>query len=61
MIDSTGRKWLVYEAILAYDRRAASLIFESGDIMRRLREYPADWWSMSVADLVQLGEQGRPD
>jgi hypothetical protein len=61
VIDGTGRKWLVYEAVLAYDRRFASLIFESDDIVRRLREYPADWASMSVADLVQLGEQGRPD
>ena len=58
VIDGNGRKWLVYEAALGYDRRFSSLIFESDDIVRRFRDYPAEWATLSVAELVRLGEAG---
>ena len=60
VIDGNGRKWLVYEAPLAYDRRFSSLVFESDDIVRRFRNFPAEWATLSVEALVQLGEEGAP-
>ena len=44
-----GVEWRVYELPPgAYDRRGlATLIFESQDMFRRIRSYPADWRSLS--------------
>jgi hypothetical protein len=51
-----GVRWLVREAEhSAFDRRATrSLIFESHDVVRRVREYPADWYALSDEVLYQL-------
>jgi len=44
-----GVEWRVYELPAGmYDRRGpSSLVFESHDIFRRIRRYPADWRSLS--------------
>lgn len=44
-----GVEWCVYELPPGmYDRRGpATLVFESHDIFRRIRGYPADWRSLS--------------
>lgn len=37
------------------DRRSgASLVFESEDAMRRVRDFPADWRSLGDDDLLAL-------
>jgi hypothetical protein len=43
-----GVEWRVYELPPGmYDRRGpATLVFESHDIFRRIRTYPADWRSL---------------
>jgi hypothetical protein len=48
--------WLVYELPPSdYDRRETpSLIFESEGAMRRVRNYPADWRTLSDAELFAL-------
>lgn len=39
----------------ALDRRAGrSLIFESDEIVRRVREYPADWFDLAEEALYRL-------
>jgi len=51
-----GEMWLVYELPpVPFDRRSApSLIFESDVSMRRVRNYPADWRTLSDAELTAL-------
>ena len=51
-----GVAWLVYEIPAdQFDRRSSSaLIFESDDIMRRVRDYPADWHTLPDDALLAL-------
>lgn len=51
-----GMEWRVYELPPGvYDRRgSASLVFESSDAFRRVRDFPADWRALSDADLYQI-------
>ncbi|HZI43179.1 MAG TPA: hypothetical protein VFD67_15775 [Gemmatimonadaceae bacterium] len=51
-----GEMWLVYELPpVPFDRRSApSLIFESDVSMRRVRNYPADWRTLSDEELTAL-------
>lgn len=48
--------WLVYELPPgSYDRRATpSLVFDSDGIVRRVREYPPDWRTLSDENLFAL-------
>ena len=48
--------WLVYELPPGnYDRRETpSLVFESEGIVRRVRDYPADWRTLSDENLLAL-------
>ena len=57
LLDFDGRTWTVYEAALTYDRRGTlSLVFESTEIVRRVRTFPADWHALSHAELIALSE-----
>ena len=51
-----GVAWLVYEMPAdRLDRRSSSsLVFESDDAMRRVRNYPADWRESSDEALLAL-------
>jgi hypothetical protein len=51
-----GTPWLVYELpAMPFDRRnSPSLVFESDSAVRRVRDYPADWRSLSNDDLFAL-------
>lgn len=55
-IPADGALWLVYELLPApYDRRQSpSLIFESDAVVRRVRDYPANWRELSDDDLLAL-------
>jgi hypothetical protein len=47
--------WLVYELAFPFDRRSTpSLIFENEHAMRRIRNYPANWCTLSDEDLFAL-------
>lgn len=53
--DDDGRWWRVREFVSSFDRRARpSLVFETDDMMRRVREYPAGWMSLSDGELLAL-------
>ena len=53
--DTDGIHWDVRELKADYDRRTgASLIFESTHAIRRVRNYPADWHTLSEAELSTL-------
>jgi hypothetical protein len=51
-----GVTWLVYELTQhELDRRSgASLVFESETTVRRVRDYPANWRSLSDEELAAL-------
>jgi hypothetical protein len=55
-IDELGQSWLVSERPFSeYDRRSGfSLIFSSELAVRRVRNYPSDWFTLSDADLAAL-------
>lgn len=55
LIDANGRRWEVHEVTSSYDRRTrGSLIYDCGDVVRRVRTYPADWYERSDAALLEL-------
>lgn len=58
ILDIEGREWRVREVSpAAYDRRSAgSLVFEAVDMARRVREYPADWFTRPDEFLLDLNE-----
>ncbi len=55
-VDADGTRWHVSERPFAdYDRRrGVSLIFASDAAVRRVREYPENWFSLSDAELIAL-------
>lgn len=54
--DELGQTWLVSEQPFSdYDRRSGfSLIFSSELAVRRVRDYPSDWFTLSEPDLAAL-------
>lgn len=56
LVDGDGTRWRVYEQAFAdYDRRRGlSLIFSSDGAVRRVRNYPDTWRSLSDDDLLAL-------
>ena len=54
-VDDDGMSWQVSEQSSEYDRRhGRSLIFASDLAVRRVRNYPADWFSLSELALIAL-------
>jgi hypothetical protein len=55
-VDADGAHWRVREMPFSeYDRRRGlSLIFWSDGAVRRVRDYPADWHTLSDEDLAKL-------
>jgi hypothetical protein len=55
-VDDDGVHWHVSEqAYSEYDRRSGcSLIFASDLAVRRVRNYPADWFSLPELELIAL-------
>lgn len=56
IVDALGRVWFVREMPApSYDRRGArTLVFVTDEVMRRVREFPSDWQSLSDAELYEL-------
>ena len=54
--DDLGQDWLVSEQPFSeYDRRSGfSLIFASELAVRRVRDYPSDWFTLPDAELAAL-------
>lgn len=54
--DAEGNRWRVRESTFSpYDRRRGrSLIFWSDGAVRRVRDYPDDWYELSDDELAQL-------
>ena len=52
-----GEPWRVFELRHTYDRRGPSLVFESEQIIRVVRQYPEDWKSLPDNELVLLSAQ----
>ena len=54
--NSDDHQWIVYEvAAPPFDRRGGThLIFESPEVVRRVRLFPSDWKTLSDAELYAL-------
>jgi hypothetical protein len=53
--DETARLWTVHEKQPASDTPdAASLLFVSDYSIRRVRDYPANWFELSDAELFEV-------
>jgi hypothetical protein len=58
VIASEGRHWIVRELPpRSLDRGFGSLVFVSDHAMRRVRDYPADWFDCSDADLLAVSRR----
>lgn len=56
-VDSTGRQWEVREIPATAGERAtcaASLLFETEGLIRRVRRYPANWSELPASELEAL-------
>jgi hypothetical protein len=55
-VDADGVSWRVHEqAFSEYDRRKGrSLIFSSDGAVRRVRDYPQQWMTLTEAELSDL-------
>jgi hypothetical protein len=55
-VDADGVSWRVHEqAFSEYDRRKGrSLIFSSEGAVRRVRDYPQQWMTLTEAELSDL-------
>lgn len=50
-----GVIWTVRLYVSGYDRRQTTdLLFESEGIVRRIRDYPPDWFTLSAVNLFAL-------
>jgi hypothetical protein len=48
-------RWCVYESHSPFDRRRGpTLLFDSDAVMRRVRDYPANWRELSDDDLYAI-------
>ncbi len=55
VINAGDVEWRVYEQVPSYDRRRGpDLVFESDDVIRRVRSYPANWLDLSDAALLAV-------
>lgn len=56
IVPTDDGQWRVYELESGpYDRRSGrSLIFESDGVLRRVRDYPANWRELSDAQLMEV-------
>jgi hypothetical protein len=50
-----GERWLVYEHVPVLDRRSGpTLVFESDDVMRRVRAFPSGWRELDDDQLLAV-------
>jgi hypothetical protein len=55
IIWSDDTRWCVYESHSPFDRRhGPTLLFESDAVVRRVRDYPANWRELSDDDLYAV-------
>ena len=54
-VDDDGVHWRAFEHHAPLDRRSqSSLIFESAQVLRRVRGYPENWYELPDEQLVRL-------
>jgi hypothetical protein len=61
-ISADGLRWVVQEvAAPSFDRRGGThLLFDGETIMRRVREFPANWAELSDEELYELCRRITP-
>lgn len=61
-ISADGLRWLVQEVPApAFDRRGGThLMFDGETIMRRVRDFPANWMELTDEELYALSRRPTP-
>ena len=61
-ISADGLRWVVREVPApAFDRRGGTHLFFDGEsIMRRVRQFPDNWFEMTDAELYELSRRITP-
>ena len=49
-----GEEWMVYEVDDVYGRSATTLVFESIEVIRRVRHFPVAWRELSEPELYAV-------
>ena len=56
-VDGDGIHWRVFEHRALFDRRSrASLIFESTNVVRRVRGFPENWFELTDEQLARISQ-----
>ena len=55
IVEFEGTQWTVREQ-LAHPDNAPTLVFLGDKIARRVREYPADWYTLSALELAVVSK-----
>jgi len=57
IVGKHGVVWTIFEHVPGYDRRAQpTLIFMTTETIRRVRDFPPNWYELGDADLLALAE-----
>ena len=61
-ISADGLRWIIQEVPApAFDRRGGKhLVFDAETVMRRVRDFPANWHELSDAELLELSRRLTP-
>ena len=52
--DVSGKNWVVYEGIVGRNATRPCLIFESGQMVRRVCDYPENWRTLDDVALERV-------
>lgn len=61
-ISADGVRWIIREVPAPpFDRRGGThLVFDGESIMRRVRQFPVDWHTLTDAELYELSKRITP-
>lgn len=53
-LESDGYTWTVYEQQLPYGQAWRTLVFMSDRVVRRVKQYPPNWFDLPDSELAQV-------
>jgi len=60
-LDADGHRWRIHEVLApSFDRRSGThLVFHADTVIRRVRNFPANWYELSDDELYVLTDQAK--
>lgn len=61
-VNAEGLRWIIQEVPApAFDRRGGNhLVFDAETVMRRVRDFPSNWYELSDEELYELSRRVTP-